>query len=469
MALTFDTISIKNNYLTFSISKTINQNDENTDSKLILAPYLPVPKIDFGQAKINESIERNISIVNPQKFEVVLSIYMSFNKSDKLAQLKLNAGSNTNFNIKWQPDKPDKYSYTIIFEVINQARLKFSVNAVGLCIPDSAAKPLKRMLRPLNPNEIGKHIHNQKAISNVTRVLTSKKEKENVATAILISSKQQQNKPSINKHVAPSSSNNLPVAPAVISRQRSVSRDGPRYTAERARIRSEKNALNQIDVPKPIYTNYLKRNSNKTSSNYKSVNANKNSSFASNKDNNQKAKPFHDDNNNKITANCTYNKPNVSTPQSSECKKNCSHNSNCDSCDNKWLKEEEDIYNQEADGLITSTQKTLGTTSKFFVRSRRTLLAQKNFIDYPLVTPMLEHQKSDHIQSLTAKSTSSFNDLLSPIKLEKNLKVPETVEFNENSEGSVYYHEMLYSPRVGLNSSGYDRTFIKYAALENFI
>jgi hypothetical protein len=466
MALEFDTISIKNSYLTFSISKTINQKDENSDSKLILAPYLPVPKIDFGQAKIKESIERNLSIVNPQKFEVVLSIYMSCNKSDKLAQLELNPGSNTNFNIKWQPEKPDKYSYTIIFEVINQARLKFAVNAVGLCIPDSAVKPLKRMLRPLNPNEMGKQIHNQKAISNVTRVLTSKKEKENVATAVLISSKQQQNKPSINKHVAPSSSNNLQLAPAVIRRQRSVSRDGPRYTAERARIRSEKNALNQIDVPKPIYTNYLKRNSNKTSSNYKSVNANKNSSVASNKDN-QKLNPFHDDNNNKIISNCTYNKPNIFTPQSSECKKNCSHNSNCDSCDNKWLKEEEDIYNQETDGLITSTQKTLASTSKFFIR--RTLLAQKTFFDYPQVTPMLEHQKSDHVQSLTAKSTSSFNDLLSPIKLENNLKVPETVEFNANSEGSVYYHEMLYSPQVGFSSSAYDRTFIKYAALENFI
>ena len=61
--------------------------------------------------------------------------------------------SNVNFKIKWQPDRADSYKYTIFFEVINNAKLKFLVHCYGHCIapvvkkvrkPFTTLQPLKR-------------------------------------------------------------------------------------------------------------------------------------------------------------------------------------------------------------------------------------------------------------------------------------------------------------------------------------
>jgi len=464
MALKNDTLTNKICYLSISVSKTINQNDENKDFKLILAPFEPLPKIDFGQAKINDIIERNLSIENPQKFPVELTVYMSCSKSNEIAHLNVAPGSSTKINIKWQPEKADKYVYTINFEVVNVARLKFPVNAVGVCVPDSVpTRKTTRMLRPLNSNEVEKQNQNQKVPLNVTRVVTSKKEKEtekeNVANEISISgsTKQQQNivkPPVVNKPIATTSSNRLTAPSATVTRKRSISRDGPQFTAERAKIRMEKSAANRIDVPKPVHTNYLKRNSNKTSSNYKTVQATKSNDDCKlqpvNTVNNNdacKLQPVPADNNKKIVSNRTYNKPNIVTP---EFKANLVPNSDCDSCDNKWL-EKEDSYNEDFDGLITSTQKTSLASKPFF--GKTLFLGADN-------TPMIDY-KSDQSQN-SAKSTSSLKDLYTPIKSEKISNSSVKVEANENFNSSVYYHEVSY------DSFG-KQTFIKYEALENFL
>lgn len=51
-------------------SKTTSGDDENYT--LTLAPLTRTPKINFGHTKVNCQIERDLLIINPQQFQVVL-------------------------------------------------------------------------------------------------------------------------------------------------------------------------------------------------------------------------------------------------------------------------------------------------------------------------------------------------------------------------------------------------------------
>jgi hypothetical protein len=148
--------AIASNYgLAFSISpakKRANKtgDDEDEEYKLTLAPFTKAPKINFGQVKVNQAVERNLLIINPQEFEVKLKVS---NDDLKINNMEITIAQMTNidFKIKWQPDKPDNYKYSILFEVTNCARLKFLVHAFGVCLAPEVAKKHRKPLTMLQP------------------------------------------------------------------------------------------------------------------------------------------------------------------------------------------------------------------------------------------------------------------------------------------------------------------------------
>ena len=144
--------------LAFSISpakpkpKSKGQADnEDNDSVLTLAPFTKAPKINFGQVKVDAQVERNLLIINPQEFEVELKVSNRDLKIEDMI-IKIEKLTNVDFKLKWQPDTPGDFKYTIFFEVTNCARLKFIVHAFGVCLkPVVVTKPRKPMvmLQPL--------------------------------------------------------------------------------------------------------------------------------------------------------------------------------------------------------------------------------------------------------------------------------------------------------------------------------
>lgn len=66
-------------------------------------------------------------------------------------ELIIDKMANVNFKIKWQPDKPDNYKYTIFFEVTNNARLKFLVHCYGVCTAPVVKKPIRKPCTMLQP------------------------------------------------------------------------------------------------------------------------------------------------------------------------------------------------------------------------------------------------------------------------------------------------------------------------------
>ena len=66
-------------------------------------------------------------------------------------ELIIDKMANVNFKIKWQPDKPDNYKYTIFFEVTNNARLKFLVHCYGICTAPVVKKPIRKPCTMLQP------------------------------------------------------------------------------------------------------------------------------------------------------------------------------------------------------------------------------------------------------------------------------------------------------------------------------
>jgi hypothetical protein len=66
-------------------------------------------------------------------------------------ELSIEKNSNVNFKIKWQPDKPDSYKYTIFFEVVNNAKLKFLVHCYGHCVAPPSKKPVRKPFTTLQP------------------------------------------------------------------------------------------------------------------------------------------------------------------------------------------------------------------------------------------------------------------------------------------------------------------------------
>lgn len=142
--------------LAFSISpakpkhKSKNPEDDDEDYSLTLAPFTKAPKISFGSVKLNTLVERNLLIINPQQFEVKLNVVSQELSIDNM-ELSIEKNSNVNFKIKWQPDRPDSYKYTIFFEVINNAKLKFLVHCYGHCIAPPAKKPARKPFTTLQP------------------------------------------------------------------------------------------------------------------------------------------------------------------------------------------------------------------------------------------------------------------------------------------------------------------------------
>ena len=127
--------------------------DDDEEYVLTLAPFTRPPKINFGTVKLNQLVERNLLIINPQQFEVVLNVS---NQDLRINNMEITIGKMTNidFKIRWQPDKADNYKYSILFEVVNNARLKFLVHAFGVCLaPPKKPAPVNRkpftMLQPV--------------------------------------------------------------------------------------------------------------------------------------------------------------------------------------------------------------------------------------------------------------------------------------------------------------------------------
>lgn len=138
--------------LAFSISpsKHKKKEDDEDDYTLTLAPFTKAPKISFGNVKVNTLIERNLLIINPQQFEVRLNVVSQELQIDNM-ELVIDKMSNVNFKIKWQPDKPDSYKYTIFFQVINNAKLRFLVHCYGHCIAPPTKKPARKPFQMLQP------------------------------------------------------------------------------------------------------------------------------------------------------------------------------------------------------------------------------------------------------------------------------------------------------------------------------
>jgi hypothetical protein len=158
-------------------SKGQAENEDN-DSVLTLAPFTKAPKINFGQVKVDAQVERNLLIINPQEFEVELKVSNRDLKIEDMI-IKIEKLTNVDFKLKWQPDTPGDFKYTIFFEVTNCARLKFIVHAFGVCLkPVVVPKPRKPMVM-LQPIKREKNQTLKAANTTIAPVKSSASNKEN--------------------------------------------------------------------------------------------------------------------------------------------------------------------------------------------------------------------------------------------------------------------------------------------------
>ena len=173
--------AIANSYgLVFSISpakprpKSKASAEDDEEYVLTLAPFTKPPKINFGSVKANIEIERNVLIINPQEFPVVLKVTNEeLNLKDTIDINKL---TNVDFKIRWKPEAPGDYKYTILFEVTNTARLKFIVHAYGVCPrPAVVAKPRKPMvmLQPLKREKSHKFTEEARNVNDKTSIIST--------------------------------------------------------------------------------------------------------------------------------------------------------------------------------------------------------------------------------------------------------------------------------------------------------
>jgi hypothetical protein len=138
--------------------KSSEDDGENEEYILTLAPFTRPPKINLGQVRANHSSARHLLIINPQQFTVALNINSTELHINNIA-LELLAGATATLTITWQPERPDHYKYAIFVEVTNAARLKFLVHAYGVCVksPDPKKTVLNRRpfttLQPLRKDQ----------------------------------------------------------------------------------------------------------------------------------------------------------------------------------------------------------------------------------------------------------------------------------------------------------------------------
>ena len=124
-------------------SKSSNKDEDDDEYILTLAPFTRVPKINFGEVKVNTLVERILLISNPQEFTVRLNVT---NQDLDINNMEIDIPRNTqvDFKIRWQPEKPGQYKYAITFELIEGAKLKFLVHAFGIC---KAPPPPKKVVQ----------------------------------------------------------------------------------------------------------------------------------------------------------------------------------------------------------------------------------------------------------------------------------------------------------------------------------
>ena len=165
--------AVASNYdLAFSISPAKNKpeakksTEDDEEYTLTLAPFTKAPKINFGTVKLNNLVERNLLIINPQEFQVKLNVSSTDLKINNM-EIIIEPLANICFKIKWQPEKPDNYKYTILFEVTSCARFKFKVHAFGICVQPQEMPKIRKPLATLKPNNYKKE--NSAQFNNATK------------------------------------------------------------------------------------------------------------------------------------------------------------------------------------------------------------------------------------------------------------------------------------------------------------
>jgi hypothetical protein len=141
--------------LMFSISPAKKQEKKYDKDEekymLLLAPFNKAPRINFGQVKPHEIVEKSLLVVNPQDFTLKLNIKNTDLNINNI-EVEIERQANIDFRIKWQPEKAESYKFSIIFEVSN-SRLKFIVHAFGVCVEPPKKKVFKNLtiLQPIRP------------------------------------------------------------------------------------------------------------------------------------------------------------------------------------------------------------------------------------------------------------------------------------------------------------------------------
>lgn len=150
--------------LVFTISPHKKQTKAEAEEEniLVLAPFTKRPKINFGDVKINNDVERSLLLINTQPNDLELNI-----SSDELKinnyQIKIEKNKNISLKIKWQPEEAGKFNFSILIEALNSPRLKFPIAAFGTCI-----KPEEKKIRkPLGTIQIKASSFNSKSISTL--------------------------------------------------------------------------------------------------------------------------------------------------------------------------------------------------------------------------------------------------------------------------------------------------------------
>ncbi|CAF0715076.1 unnamed protein product [Brachionus calyciflorus] len=132
--------------LFFTISPFKKQPQEKEEENiLVIAPFSKRPRINFGESKINQSVQRSLLIINSQATDLDLIISSDDLKINNF-NLKLEKDATQNLKITWQPDKPGNFNFSIQVEAVNLPRLKFTISAFGICIKPEEKKTVRKPL-----------------------------------------------------------------------------------------------------------------------------------------------------------------------------------------------------------------------------------------------------------------------------------------------------------------------------------
>jgi hypothetical protein len=156
----------------FSISPAKKQSknyDKDVEKNMLfLAPFNKAPKINFGQVKPHDIVEKSLLVVNPQDFKLKLIIKNTYLNINNI-EVEIERQANIDFRIKWQPKKAESYNFSIRFEVLG-SRLQFIVHAFGVCVEPPKKKVFKNLtiLQTIRPIIQPKQKKNNKENNNNT-------------------------------------------------------------------------------------------------------------------------------------------------------------------------------------------------------------------------------------------------------------------------------------------------------------